>query len=37
VFPGAGRLRRRDVVRLQQLAARVPGLGLETLVLCEKA
>jgi 2-polyprenyl-3-methyl-5-hydroxy-6-metoxy-1,4-benzoquinol methylase len=36
VLPGAGKLRRTDLVRLQDLVARVPGVGLQTLVLCEK-
>ena len=36
VLPGVGRLRRRDVLRLQDLVARTPRLGLQTLLLCEK-
>ena len=36
VVPGVGKLRRRDVVRLQHLVART-GLGLQTLVLCERS
>lgn len=36
-LPCAGRLRRPDVIRLQRLVARIPGIGLQTLLLCERS